>query len=119
LVSFFSFIPTKTDSSSSPLSTLYYSDVQYCELEFDRCIGMPIYIGRYDDVSYQQNFADIYRHNLLIKADTTRCYVIVLHGMFGNPRCHFVSDWSTQILWPVPQIFCKRPTVPRLHQVCV
>jgi len=39
-------------------------------LELDRCIGTPIYIGRYDDVadvSYLQNFADIYRQYLLIK----------------------------------------------------
>jgi len=54
---------------------------------------MSLYSGRYDDVadvSYRQNFADIYRQYLLIKTATLR-YVIVLHGMFGNPSCYFVS----------------------------
>jgi len=39
-------------------------------LELNRCIGTPIYIGRYDDVanvSYRQNSTDIYRPYLLIK----------------------------------------------------
>jgi len=74
--------------------------------ELDRCIKMPINITRYDNVatvSYQQNFADIYRECLLIKA-TTRRYVIVLHGMFRNPNCHFISDWLLEILCPVLQI---------------
>jgi len=42
----------------------------FCDIlmELDRCIGTPIYIGRYDDVvSYRQNSADIYRQYLLIK----------------------------------------------------
>jgi len=29
-------------------------------------------------------------------------YAAVLHEMFGNTSCYFVSDWSTQILCPVP-----------------
>jgi len=36
-------------------------------LEFDRCIGTPIYIGRYDDVanvSYWLNSTDIYIGNI-------------------------------------------------------
>jgi len=38
--------------------------------ELDRCIAIPIYIGRYcnvADVSYQQNSADTYRQYLLMK----------------------------------------------------
>jgi len=38
--------------------------------ELDRCIGMPIYIGRYDDVadvSYRHNSADRYRQYSLVK----------------------------------------------------
>jgi len=45
------------------------------KVELDRCIGTPIYIGRYDDVadvSYRQNFADTYQQHLLIKV--LRCY---------------------------------------------
>jgi len=31
-------------------------------------------------------------------------YAVVVHGVFGNPSCYFVSepDWLTQILCPVP-----------------
>jgi len=35
--------------------------------------------------SYRQNFANIDRHNLFIKAATTLRCVILLHGMFGHP----------------------------------
>jgi len=51
---------------------------------------MPIYIGQYDDVedvSYQQNSADIYQQYLLIKV-LCCCSAWV----FGNPSCYFVSD---------------------------
>jgi len=44
---------------------------QQLALELERCIGMPIYIGQYDDVavaSYRQNSTDIYQQYLLIKA---------------------------------------------------
>jgi len=43
---------------------------EWWQLELDRCIGMPIYIGRYDDVadvSHRQNSANIYWQYLLIK----------------------------------------------------
>jgi len=29
-------------------------------------------------------------------------YAIILHRVFGNLSCYFVSDWLTQILCPVP-----------------
>jgi len=47
----------------------------------------------------------IYRHYLLIKV-ATQCYIIVLHGMFGNTSCHFASYYLMQILCPVPQVLC-------------
>jgi len=53
---------------------------------------VDIYTSRYDDVA---NIS--YRQYLLINAAPRR-YVIVLHGMFGKPSCHFVSDWLIQIL---------------------
>ena len=62
-------------------------------------------ISGYDEVadaSYRQNFTNMYRPYLLIKPSTW-CYVIVLHGMFGDPSCYFVSDFLMQNLC----LFCK------------
>jgi len=62
---------------------------------------MLIYIGWCDEVtnvSYQQNFADMYWQYLLIKA-FTQCYIIVLDGMLGNRSYHFIFDWWMQILY--------------------
>jgi len=45
--------------------------VWYLQIEFDRSISMPTYISRYDnvaDVSYRQNFANMYWQYLSIKA---------------------------------------------------
>jgi len=39
-------------------------------IELDQCIGMSLYIGRYDDVadvSYWQNSADLYQRYLIVK----------------------------------------------------
>jgi len=51
------------------------------KLELDRCIGMPMYIGRYGDaagVPYRQNSVYIYGHKSR--------YAIVLHGEYGKPN---------------------------------
>jgi len=77
-------IKTENRNSNSCITVVMWIPELY------RCISMPVYISWYCDVadeSHLQNFTDTYR-----------CYVIVLHRMFGNPSCHFVSDWLMQIL---------------------
>jgi len=74
------------------------------KIELDRCIGTPMYIGRYDDVadvSYRQISADIQHIGNIC---SWKCCAVALHGAFGNPSCYFVSDpdWLTQLLCPVP-----------------
>ena len=64
--------------------------VSECLAELDRCIGTPIYIGRYDNVayvSYRQNSADIYRQYLLIKV-----LCCCSAWSVGNPSWYFVCD---------------------------